>query len=361
MNIKQNRTFFVSAAVIAAAVINPALFFKAAGFVFTLLRPVLIGMGIAFAANRPACLIYDMIFRLKKGLSDRKHGRRVWLVSVAASYILIGAAVTGAVWIVIPQLMKSIGAVWENGDVYMERISVYYSELKERDRLGILPSPEAAAEKLSAALPALAGELYSGVRTLAGGTADIVIGVIVSVYITADKNHIRRAVRNIAAQLMEENRLKKTAAFYKRVYDIFFCFMKGQLTEAAVLGGLCYVGMKLFRFEYPLLISFMIGVTALVPVVGAIAGTVPSALLLFLTEPISAVWFVVFIIVLQQVENNFIYPRIVGKSMGLHPLPALIAVIIGAKLGGGIGILLSVPITAIACGIYRDRLQNGGY
>ena len=362
MNIRLNKTFFIIAALTAAAIINPALLFKGAGFVFTLLRPVIIGMGIAFVANRPACVIYDGIFRYLKRkrsrFSEKSCGRRVWLISVVLSYLIIAAVVVGIVWIVIPQVVKSVGSIWSSGDFYMERIESYYRELKERDRLGFLPEPEAAAEKLSEVIPAIVSELYSGVKMLAGGAADIAVGLVISVYIVIDKNSIRRAVKKIAAQLMTEEIALKTAFFYKRVYDIFSCFIKGQLTEAVVLGGLCYIGMKIFRFEYALLISFIIGVTALVPVVGAIVGTVPSALLLFLTEPMSAVWFIVFIIVLQQLENNFIYPRIVGKSMGLHPLPALIAVIIGAKLGGGLGILLSVPLTAVGYGIYRDRVQG---
>ena len=362
MNFKDNKIFFLIAALIAAAIINPVLLFKGAGFVFTLLRPVIIGMGIAFIANRPACEIYDGIIKIAgryKKLSEAKHGRKIWLVSTAASYLLIIAVAAGVIWVVIPQLTKSVMNVWSNGDIYMSRLENYYSELKERDRLGFLPDIDTAAEKLSGVLPSLLGGLYSGAAGLIGGAADVIIGVVISVYIVADKNSIRRAVRQIASRFMSRDAFAKTASFYKRVYDIFSRFISGQLTEAAVLGLLCYIGMKLFRFEYALLISVIIGVTALVPVVGAIAGTIPSALLLFLTEPMSAVWFIVFIIVLQQLENNFIYPRIVGKSMGLHPLPALIAVIIGAKLGGGLGILLSVPVTAIGYGIYRDKFSQG--
>lgn len=365
MNIRFNKTFFLLAALTAAAIINPALLFKGAGFVFDVFRPVFIAMGIAFVANRPACLIYDSTVRMlkkrRRNFSERKLGRRIWIISTAASYLLIGAVIAGVVWIIVPQLAKSGAMVWENGDVYMKRLESYYSELKAKDRIGLLPSPETAAEKLSSLLPSLLGGLYSGVTSLAGDAADIFIGLAISVYIVADKNTIRRAVRKIASEFMEKDRLARTAAFYRRVYDIFLRFVSGQLTEAVILGLLCYAGMKLFRFEYALLISVIIGVTALVPVVGAVAGTIPSALLLFLTKPSSAVWFIIYIIVLQQIENNFIYPRIVGKSMGLHPLPAIIAVAAGAKLGGGLGILLSVPLTAVGYGIYKDRSAESGH
>ena len=116
--------------------------------------------------------------------------------------------------------------------------------------------------------------------------------------------------------------------------------------------------MKLFGFEYALLISTIIGVTALLPVVGAIVGTVPSALLIFLINPIRAVWFVVFIIVLQQLENNLIYPRVVGKNLGIPPVLVLVAIMLGAGLGGATGILLGVPLMSLAYALLLEKLAE---
>ena len=125
-----------------------------------------------------------------------------------------------------------------------------------------------------------------------------------------------------------------------------------------MLGSLCFLGMVIFGFEYPLLISSIIAVTALVPVAGAIVGTIPSALILFLAKPSSAVWFIVFIIVLQQLENNFIYPKIVGKSVGLPPILILAAIILGARLGGAAGIMLGIPLVSAAYTIFRENISE---
>ncbi len=361
----------------AAAVINPSLILKAAGFLFSMFRPVIIGMVIAFVLNRPACVIFDLMYDLRsKSVKNKNKNvnrsfyirsriypfyeknlqRKIWLVSVASAYLLAVILLTGIILIIVPQLAESLETLWSNGGFYRLKLTIYYNELKSRDTLGILPAVAAVAEKISEAIPSLLGEAYSQAMVFIGGIADVVIGIVISVYILIGKSDIRRAVQNIARRFIPQEKYDKLAAFYRRVYDIFSRFVTGQLTEAAVLGVLCYIGMKLFRFEYALLISVIIGVTALVPVVGAIVGTVPCAFLLFLTEPMSAVWFVVFIIILQQLENNFIYPKIVGKSMGLPPLPVLIAILIGAKLGGGFGILLSVPLTAVFYGIYKEKM-----
>ena len=116
---------------------------------------------------------------------------------------------------------------------------------------------------------------------------------------------------------MSPKSFRKAARVISAVNCSLVNFISGQLTEAVVLGTLCFCGMVVLGFEYPLLISTIIGVTALIPVAGAFIGAIPSALVLFLVKPSSALWFIVFIIVLQQLENNLIYPKVVGKS-GAH-------------------------------------------
>ena len=367
---------FAAVILTAAAVINPELFLSAAGFIFSMLRPLIIGMVIAFVLNKPACIIFEFLYGMREKatakFNEKKHTmlyidrkicpfyektkrRRIWLISIGTAYLAAVLLIVGIVLVISQQLAESLEMLRDNWIFYREKLTFYYNELKSKDTLGILPAAASAAEKLGETLPAVIGTAYKRTMIFIGGVADVLIGTVISVYILSGKSEIRMAVQNMARRLMNEEKFTECAAFYRRVYGTFSRFAAGQLTEAAVLGGLCYIGMKLFRFEYALLISTIIGITALVPVVGAIVGTVPSAFLLFLTEPMSAVWFVLFIIVLQQLENNLIYPKIVGRSMGLPPLPVLIAILIGAKLGGGFGILLAVPLTAVLYGIYKEK------
>ena len=144
----------------------------------------------------------------------------------------------------------------------------------------------------------------------------------------------------------------------KLTVDTFSSFVNGQLTEAFILGVLCYIGMKVFRFDYAVLISVIIGITNMIPIVGPIAGTIPCALVLLLASPRQAVWFVLFVIVLQQLESNLIYPRVVGSSVGLPPLWVLLAVVLGGGLGGILGMILGIPVLSLVYTYLQNRLKE---
>ncbi len=365
-------------ALLLAAAVNPELAFRLISGAFQVFRPIIIGMAAAFVINRPVCKIYELCEKLSDQILSRsakrhytafnsiaritaeKHKAR-WVLSVTLGYILLVSVAAAAVGIIIPQILDSVKILVSNSDIYFDRIKYFYSRLSENDKLGIIPAVGSIIEKAGEKLPEIAADFYGKTAGFVGFLTDFFIGIVISIYILIAKDKLRSIVRRISQKIMSEQRYKRYAKLYYTVYEVFSRFVSGQITEAAILGGLCYVGMKLFRFDYALLISFIIGITALLPVVGAIIGTIPCAFLLFLVKPISAVWFVVFIIVLQQLENNLIYPKVVGKSMGLPPLPVLIAILIGAKLGGCVGILLAVPITSVLYGIIKEKLDENRY
>lgn len=376
-SIKHKKLFLVIAVLTAAAVINPDIFFGFISSAVSVLKPVFIGMTLAFIINRPVCRIYEIFLGFSDKINEKSYdkakpfflsrtktgvvckngrSRKLWYSSVTAVYLLILAAIAGAVWIIIPQVAGSLRTLTESADLYREKFMIYYRALEKRDTLGILPLITSAVKKLSDRVPGIIADAYGKTAYFIALLADIVIGIVISVYILAGKEKLRVIVRKTAKKLVSPEIYARCADLYRTVYDIFSRFVSGQIAEAAILGVLCFIGMKLFRFEYAMLISTIIGITALIPVMGAIIGTVPCAFLLFLVKPVSAVWFIVYIIVLQQLENNFIYPKIVGKSMGLPPLLVLLAIILGAKIGGGAGILLAVPLTAVAYGIFKEKI-----
>lgn len=376
---RKHKVMIFCGILLLAAAVNPELAIKFIGEAFRVLRPILIGMAAAFVINRPVCKIYDMLGKFSDKamfVSSKRHytsfncmtrtgtssqserHKSCWVLSVILGYILLIAAIAAAVGIIIPQTIESVKKLAANSDFYFERIRYFYSVFLEKDRLGIIPAIGSIIEKVGDKLPEIAADFYGKTAGFVGLLTDIFIGMIISIYILISKDKLRSIVRRISRRIMSQQQYERYAKLYYTVYDVFSRFVSGQITEAAILGMLCYIGMKLFRFDYALLISFIIGITALLPVVGAIIGTIPCAFLLFLVKPISAVWFVVFIIILQQLENNLIYPKVVGKSMGLPPLPVLLAILIGAKLGGCLGILLAVPITSVIYGIIKEKLDE---
>ncbi len=343
-------TAFLAAALVAAAV-KPEFFLGILSKASALLMPVLIGAAIAFVMNIPVMKFRKYFSRIFKRAGERTLN----MLSIAAVYIIFIAIITGIIWVIVPRLISCIALFIGNFDRYYSNFIGYCSRLESGDTLGIFCALKNAIEGLNKKIPQMLETTAVKTSELAGGIAKLLIGFVISIYILIDKENIRRGTALIVRHISGE-RYETVCKRYRMVYEIFSRFVVGQISEAVILGVLCFIGMTIFRFEYALLISTIIGITALIPVIGAIIGTVPSALLLFMVNPIRAVWFVVFIIVLQQLENNFIYPRVVGKSLGIPPLLVLLAILLGAGIGGVAGILLGVPLMSLAYAVFKEKL-----
>ena len=315
--------------------------------------PLFIGAAIAFVMNIPTMRIRKLLRRICKKAGEKA----LTTLSVATAYILLLCVIAGIMWIIVPQLISSVKLFFDNFDEYYSNFIGYCERLERRDTLGIFTALRKALESFSRGLPEMLEKAAVKGSDIVGGVARLLVGFVFSIYILSDKENIRKGVSLIVKKYSGE-RYKTVCKRYRMVYDTFSRFVMGQISEAVILGVLCYIGMKIFRFEYALLISTIIGVTALIPVVGAIVGTVPSALLIFLINPIRAIWFVVFIIVLQQLENNLIYPKVVGKNLGIPPVLVLLAIMLGAGIGGAAGILLGVPLMSLGYAILQEKLAE---
>lgn len=315
--------------------------------------PLFIGAAIAFVMNIPTMRIRKLWRRICKKAGEKA----LTTLSVATAYILLLGIIAGIMWIIVPQLISSVKLFFDNFDEYYSNFIGYCERLERRDTLGIFTALRKALESFSRGLPEMLEKAAIKGSDIVGSAARLLVGFVFSIYILSDKENIRKGVSLIVKRYSGE-RYETVCRRYRMVYDTFSRFVVGQISEALILGVLCYIGMKIFRFEYALLISTIIGVTALIPVVGAIVGTIPSALLIFLINPIRAIWFVVFIIVLQQLENNLIYPKVVGKNLGIPPVLVLLAIMLGAGIGGAAGILLGVPLMSLAYAVLQEKLAE---
>ena len=345
-------TAFIAAALVATA-IKPEFFLGIISKAVNLLMPLFIGAAIAFVMNIPAMRIRKIWRRLCKKTGETT----LTTLSVATTYILLLGVIIGIMWIIVPQLISSIKLFFDNFDEYYSNFIGYCERLEKRDTLGIFSALRNALEKFSRGLPEMLEKAAVKGSDIVESAARILIGFVFSIYILSDKENIRRGISLIVKKYSGE-RYETVCRRYRMIYDTFSRFVVGQISEALILGVLCYIGMKIFRFEYALLISTIIGVTALIPVVGAIVGTVPSALLIFLISPIRAIWFVIFIIVLQQLENNLIYPKVVGKNLGIPPVLVLLAIMLGAGIGGAAGILLGVPLMSLMYALLQEKIKE---
>ena len=201
--------------------------------------------------------------------------------------------------------------------------------------------------------------VVSVVSSVFSGIVTFLVALIFSIYLLLDKEKIMaQAKRVISTYLPGAN----TKIFYVlgTLNDSFHRFIVGQCTEAVVLGVLCMVGMAIFRFPYAIMIGVLIGFTALIPVAGAYIGAGAGAFMILTESPLKALLFLLFIVVLQQLEGNLIYPKVVGNSIGLPGIWVLAAITIGGGLMGIFGMLLAVPIVATIYRLLREDMNKRG-
>ena len=186
---------------------------------------------------------------------------------------------------------------------------------------------------------------------------NVFIGIVFAIYFLLDKEKISRQFSNIMKAYLPSKSCKKIIDIAELSNRVFANFVSGQCLEAIIIGILCFFGMIILRLPYAGAISVLVGFTALIPVFGAFIGTIIGAFLIFMINPLQAIIFVIFIIVLQQLEGNLIYPHVVGKSVGLPGIWVLVAVTLGASINGVLGMLLSVPLASILYSILKTDVN----
>ncbi len=329
---------------------------KGVGVAIGLLKPFFIGFAIAFVLNIPYEAILDGLHRIDK---NNKLGNAKHPIAIVGAYLLSLGIIVGVFAIILPELVRSINSLISNSDKYLANIQTFFvwlsqfdfSWLQEFDFNQILTSLRTQltsflTESLNA-LTALFPKIFSMTASIISIVANIFIAMIVSIYLLISKATLCRQAKKVTYAFLPRSWADEAVEVVHLSSQCFSNFVTGQLMEACILGLLCFIGMSIFSFEYAFLISMMVGVSAIIPVVGAFIGTVPGVLLLLFVEPMQAIWFVVFIVVLQQIEGNLIYPKVVGESVGLPALWVLMGIVVGGGVGGVLGMLLGVPMFTV--------------
>ena len=323
-------------------------FFAALCKILRVLRPLLIGVLFATLMN-PAFMRLQADIRrfVRKRGGNPEAG---WIRPAALLFTVLPAVLmlVSVLCILLPRLGSSLTLFADNFSLYAENAVGWLTALPEMLRRSVSEEQlKAVFSAIEEKIPALLRSTYDHTASFLRCIADIGIGAVFSLYLLADKPRLKQQLTQICARWMPPETLRRTAGRARRTCETFAKFISSQCKEACILGVLCYIGMRLFGFPYPALISVTVGITNIVPYIGPIVGTVPCALLLLLVQPQSVLWFVLYITVLQQIESNLIYPRIVGSSVGLPPTWVLTAIVLGGGLFGMGGLLLGIPAAAV--------------
>lgn len=347
---------------------HPSQVLLALSTLVAIIAPLLIGSAIAFIVNVPLRLLERNWGKLwgratGKTLADELK-RPVCLV---LSVLIVFGVIFALFFIVVPSLKESITNFVSMVPRHLAMLEGWWKALTDwLSQYGVvLPAFNLDLEKLyNTAINFFTNYGQAVMDTTIGITTsifsvlvNIVLSFVFSLYLLAQKETLARQVTRLVRAVLSEKRANWLLNVANLANRTFFHFITGQLTEAVILGVLCFVGMTLFRMPYAPVVSVLIGFTALIPIFGAFIGVGIGTFLILLTSPIQAIWFLVFILVLQQVEGNLIYPRVVGKSVGLPGIWVLAAVTVGGNAFGLLGMILSVPVCSVLYALLRQQVS----
>ena len=213
-------------------------------------------------------------------------------------------------------------------------------------------------EKIAAGVGSTVGAAFTAISSVFTTVANVVITVIISLYVLFERDKLLRQVKKVGSHYVPERVFAKICHVLSVLNESFHKFIVGQCLEAVILGTLCTIGMFILRIPYAPMIGALMGFTALIPIFGGLIGAGVGAFLILMDSPIKALIFIIFVILLQQIEGNFIYPKVVGSSTGLPGLWVLAAVTIGGSVSGIIGMLIAVPIAATIYKLVRDDMKT---
>lgn len=333
-----------------------------------ILTPILLGFVIAFLLNIPVALLEKHVFKKRKNrfLMILHKIRRP--LSITISLVTVLAVIGGVMAIVVPQLTNALMGAISSVRSLVDSLRVYLTEYEDEapelvqwlnslniDWDGI---KNWANNILKNGIAPTVNFVTTAATSVFGTATNLVLAIILALNILSAKETLSRQSKALVRAYMKPHRAERTIEIGQMAHRVFTAFVSGQVAEAMILAVLCFIGMLIFRFPYAFLTSVVVGVTALVPIFGAWAAAGIGAVLILTVNPMQALWFLVFFIILQQIEGNLIYPRVVGTQVGLPAMWVLIAITIGGGVLGIVGMLLGVPTFAVLYALVRKTLND---
>ena len=385
------------AIVIIVCIIRFDMIRSALSFVFSLLAPLFVGLITAFILHPVYnffCGLYSgekvpklfvvlgkffsgigrffkyKVFGAKKESREKKRGKLSavgkfkkrkrlpknffpTVFSLVTTYLFFILVIVLLLIAVIPQLAESFSLFTGNIETYLSNLRGFLDSVAENFHMEdtFYPALEnivkGTLENLSGIVVGAVPKILDVTMSIALWTINIGIGFVLSIYILAGKKTFLEMTKKFISVFFNEKVQDKIFEVSELTYKTFSGFISGRLLDASVVGILCFIGMTIFGFDYPLLISVIICVTNIIPFFGPFIGGIPSAFILLMIDPWEALWFVIFLVVLQQLDGNIIGVRIVGDSVGLPPMWSLVAIILGGGLFGFVGMILGTPAFAV--------------
>ena len=333
------------------------------GGVTKILSPFIWGLVISYLLMPLMRSMEKNIFRplsLRIFKKSKKHtGKRLARnLSVFMSIMVFLAVIVALVYLILPQLYSSIDTIVKNSPTYLGNLAKWVENLLkdypeiEQYALNLINNANTnimkwLEEKVLPELGSLLTNLTAGVYYALKGIYNLIIGIIVSIYILGNIEGFSASARRLTYSLFSlatAEKIRESVAFIDKT---FMGFINGKLLDSAIIGLICYIVCAILNMPYALLVSVIVGVTNIIPFFGPFIGAVPSAIIILMVNPMKCLIFIIFIVVLQQVDGNIIGPKILGSSIGINGFWVMFSIILGAGLFGFWGMLLGVPVFVV--------------
>lgn len=359
----------VIAAVLFVAAQNISSLLELIGLLFTVSTPLILGSAIAFIINMPMRFFEQKIRRIARKKKRKLLTKLARPISVIISIILVLASLSLIALIIMPEVANTILTISNNVPSYINNIIKWSQDMFEK-----YPQIEqhlkgieidwnqingTLLQMLRGSAEAILGSTFSIATNVVGGITNFFMSCVLAIYILFQKEklsyHAKRALKAFIPDKVGKYVLKIATLTSKT----FSRFLTGQCLEAIILGTLVFIGMSICGFPYALMISVLIAVMSFIPMFGIyVASAIGAVLIAFQGGILSGVLFYAMFLGIQQIEGNFIYPRVVGNSVGLSPLVVLASVIVGGGLFGFVGMIISVPVSAVLLVLYKEIVEK---
>lgn len=326
-----------------------------------IISPFVTGAVLAFVINVPMRSIEGRLKFISKPNLKR-------LTAVIITLILVLLVLGLVFWLLIPQVSQTFQSLVPKlysfftavGDELSSFLSKnpqlmnWITENTDLEKLNWASLAEKAITMAGEGVSTILSRAFSAIGSVTGAVMDLFIALVFAIYCLFQKELLARQGRKLIYAFLPEKACDKIIEVLRLSNSTFSNFLSGQCVEVCILGAMFAVSMAIFKMPYIPLVSVLVAVTAFIPIVGAWVGCAFGAFFMLVNDPMQAVWFVILFLVIQQIENNMIYPRVVGTSIGLNGMWVLVAVAVGGELMGIVGMLLMIPVTSVLYTLLRE-------
>jgi predicted PurR-regulated permease PerM len=335
----------------------------ALGKLFGVIVPFIYGIAISFVLNIPYQFYREKVFGK---MTDKgwKLGKWSDALALLSTYVSFFIAVFLIVWFMIPQLGSSVNQLVQNIPSYLVSVQNIINDLIERYNLASLLGTQFAStwtnimQRAATMLSNMLQGVFGYILGITNKIFSLIIGFIVSIYMLSSKESLISQTRRALQALLPDKWMDAFMKVARLTNHTFSRFIKGTLIDSTVMGVLCFIGLNVLGIPYALLVSVIQGTLNIIPAFGPVIGACLSAFIIFMDTPSKAIVFLIFILVLQQIDGNFIQPRIVGGAIGLPGLWVIFAVVVGSALFGIVGLIIGVPTAAVCYSLFKELIDK---